>query len=407
MGSLIMGEGVKIQPSTAFTDGGKVRVLIIIVVLVLLSIYLSEKNEENMIRVLRACFVSVMFPVIPLYIAMVLLYWRKARTFSISEPQHWLGVLFVLVFSLVFQDWSETLGETMAAKKIFFDGLAIVVAFVLFQQLQLHRSEVEDEIKIASSRLPVAPGLALPFFQVIQGIVEGKSHSDSERREMSYEEGRARYSMEHRLDEGHWISEKIVILFLESDLLSKDIRKLERVRGETHVTRENLTLSCGNNIQARQSVLNVVKIRSYPGSVGPPSVQSDFTRSPGRDRHESDWVNNYVVIAENRPLKTLLEMKNNPQIEFTDADYKLQYKLYYEELKRLMDSSECTRDKVELFHYSENSIINGGAPLGKFSNHLKQIVEKLKGGRPSMPSRLKIAVDEVVLTMKAQDDVLM
>ena len=122
-----------------------------------------------------------MFPVIPLYIAMVLLYWRKARTFSISEPQHWLGVLFVLVFSVVFQDWSETLGETMAAKKIFFDGLAIVAAFVLFQQLQLHRSEVEDEIKIASSRLPVAPGLALPFFQVIQGIVEGRSHSDSER----------------------------------------------------------------------------------------------------------------------------------------------------------------------------------------------------------------------------------
>ena len=62
---------------------------------------------------------------------------------------------------------------------------------------------------------------------------------------------------------------------------------------------------------------------------------------------------------------------------------------------------------MELFHYSENSIINGGAPLGKFSNHLKQIVEKLKGGGPSMPSRLKIAVDEVVLTMKAQDDVLM
>ena len=39
---------------------------------------------------------------------------------------------------------------------------------------------------------------------------------------MSYEEARARYSQEHRLDESHWISEKIVILFLESDLLSKE-----------------------------------------------------------------------------------------------------------------------------------------------------------------------------------------
>ena len=62
---------------------------------------------------------------------------------------------------------------------------------------------------------------------------------------------------------------------------------------------------------------------------------------------------------------------------------------------------------MELFHYTENSIISGGAPLGQFSNHLKKIVERLKGGEPSVPSRLKIAVDEVVLTMKAQDDVLM
>merc|ERR1711874_710828 len=322
MGSLIMADRVKTQHSTAFPDGGQVRVLIILVLLVLLSIYLSEKNEENISRVLRACFVSVMFPVIPLYIAMVLLYWRKAKTFSMSDPQHWLGILFVLVFSMVFLDWKEAMGETKAAEKIFFDGLAIVVAFVLFRQLQLHRSEVEDQIKIARSRLPVAPGLALCFFRFIEGIVEGRPHWDSERRAMSYEEGRARYSMDHRLDAGHWISEKIVILFLESDLLSKDIRKLEKVRGETHVRRENLTLSSGNNIN--------------------------------------------------------------------------------QELKRLIESSESTRDKVELFHYSENSIIRP-----TFSNHLKQIVERLKGGGPSIPSRLKEAVDEVVMTMKAQDDVMM
>ena len=44
--------------------------------------------------------------------------------------------------------------------------------------------------------------------------------------------------------------------------------------------------------------------------------------------------------------------------------------------------------------------------MGKFSNHLKKIVERLKGERPSVESRLKFAVDEVVLTMKAQDDVI-
>ena len=148
---------------------------------------------------------------------------------------------------------------------------------------------------------------------------------------MSYEEARARYSQDHRLDEAHWISEKIVILFLESDLVSKDIRKMEKVRGESHVTRENLSLTTANTVQPRRNVLNVVKIRSYPGSGGAGAVQTDFTRSPGGEEAQAPgWVNNYVVIAENRPLKTLLEMRNNAQIEFTETDYELQYKLYYE-----------------------------------------------------------------------------
>ena len=127
---------------------------------------------------------------------------------------------------------------------------------------------------------------------------------------MSYEEARARYSQEHRLDEGHWISEKIVILFLESDLVSKDIRKLEKVSGERHVSRENLTLSTTASLQPRKNVLNVVKIRSYPGSAGLGTVQTDFSR-PGTGAEATKgphWVNNYVVIAENRPLKTLVEM---------------------------------------------------------------------------------------------------
>ena len=150
---------------------------------------------------------------------------------------------------------------------------------------------------------------------------------------MSYEEARARYSQEHRLDEGHWISEKIVILFLESDLVSKDIRKLEKVSGETHVSRDNLILTTTNSIQPRKNVLNVVKIRSYPGSALVGTVQTDFTRPGVEAALVPDWVNNYVVIAENRPLKTLLEMKNNAQIEFTENDFELQYKLYYEVMR--------------------------------------------------------------------------
>ena len=120
---------------------------------------------------------SLMFPLIPLYLALYLLYWRRAPTLSLSEPQHCLGLLTLLVFSV---QWREAL-QHQTAEKVFTETLAIIAAFWLFQHLQLHRTKVEDEIRIARSRLPVAPGLALPFFQVIEGIVDGRPHSDYKR----------------------------------------------------------------------------------------------------------------------------------------------------------------------------------------------------------------------------------
>ena len=122
---------------------------------------------------------SVMFPLIPLYLAMYLLYWRRVTTLSLYEPQHYLGVATILVFSV---RWYGAMVEKVeAVENILTEILAIIAAFCLFQQLRLQRNDAEDEIKIARSRLPVAPGLALPFFQVIEGIIEGSSHSDSER----------------------------------------------------------------------------------------------------------------------------------------------------------------------------------------------------------------------------------
>ena len=120
---------------------------------------------------------SLMLPLIPLYLALYLLYWRRAPTLSIYEPHLCLGLLTLLVFSV---QWKEA-PEQQTSEKVFTETLAIIAAFCLFQHLQLPWNKVEDEIKIARSRLPVAPGLALPFFQVIEGIVEGRPHSDSKR----------------------------------------------------------------------------------------------------------------------------------------------------------------------------------------------------------------------------------
>ena len=84
------------------------------------------------------------------------------------------------------------------------------------------------------------------------------------RNELTYDEARDRYTNENGLDHRDWISEKVVILFLESDRhkgTSRDIREMERQAGEEHVSLSNLTLTTQQDIQPRESVLNVVKIR--------------------------------------------------------------------------------------------------------------------------------------------------
>ena len=76
---------------------------------------------------------SLTFPLIPLYLALSLLYWRRAPTLSISEPQHSLGLLTLLVFSL---QWREALHQ-QTAQKVFTETLAIIAAFCLVESLSL------------------------------------------------------------------------------------------------------------------------------------------------------------------------------------------------------------------------------------------------------------------------------
>jgi len=338
---------------------GQSCVLTIISLMVVCGLrYKIVKKENNIAEVFGGYFSDLMFPLIPLYISIYLIYFIKAgsqRRFSRlftrinHKKKHWAGLLTLFVFLVHWVPATQSI-----ISRMFTSVLATLLALTLFILLQLHRNDVEDEIRIARSKHHVAPGLALPFFQVIEGIVRG----NHERNELSFDEARDRYTKENRLNSIDWISEKIVILFLESDVhkgTAKQIREMERVPGEEHVSLSNLTLIAKETIQPRESVLNVVKIRSYPTD-------------------GSTWQNNYVVIAENRPLQTLMEMKNIPdnQMEFTETDYELQYKLYYEELKRLIAESEFTKTKVEVFHYSDNT------RLGTFSKHLKRVVEKLK-----------------------------
>ena len=196
----------------------------------------------------------------------------------------------------------------------------------------------------------------------------------------SYLEAKHDYKKENRLADQDWISEKIVILFLESDLHKggiMDIKKIEKNKGEEHsVVLDNLTQNYDANGQPRQSVLNVVRIKTNKREKEVPcnkkclkvesvkeikkdrgyfSQQSEeFTRvqelsekppqppSCGQvHRKLVDYQNSYVVIAENRPLMSLFEMRNLPdnKINFSQSDYELQYKLYYEVRMKIFSKS--------------------------------------------------------------------
>ena len=81
-----------------------------------------------------------------------------------------VSILTLVVFTA--QWWSHD-GQQHKLSKIFTSLLSTFTALALFQHLQLHRNDLEDEIKMARSKLPVAPGLALPFFQIIEEMVKG------------------------------------------------------------------------------------------------------------------------------------------------------------------------------------------------------------------------------------------
>ena len=146
------------------------------------------------VRVVLDYLSDLMFPLVPLYIAVYLVYLAKlradfrrfSRLFTMINTmmkvyiynfpltvirffQHLLGALTFLVFLL---HWIPGIKEVQEDRLIT-SILASILAFALFNLLKLHRNDVEDDMKISKSKHNMAPGLALPFFQVIEGIIRG------------------------------------------------------------------------------------------------------------------------------------------------------------------------------------------------------------------------------------------
>jgi len=397
-------------------ERGKFWILTFLTVIVSVQTSYIILTSDNAFQELYDYLGILMFPLIPTLTVVYLLHWYRAGSMKQFNDQFCavnkerkvaMNMFAVLVFIIWFQ------GSDKVSMMVTY-MVSMTPALALFLWLKLHRNNVEDDEKISRSKYHIGPGLATAYFSFIENTIKGVVTDDGRIISKSYLEAKHDYKKENHLADRDWISEKIVILFLESELHKggiMDIKKIEKNKGEEHsVVLDNLTQNYDANGQPRESVLNVVRIKTNKKEEEVPcskrcskdeslkeikkdrgyfSQQSEeFTRVQDLSEKQPpqppscaqthrrlvDYQNSYVVIAENRPLMALFEMRNLPdnKINFSQSDYELQYKLYYEEFKQLIESNPVTSKHVKLFHYLD------GSSEGEFSVHLKHVIDEIK-----------------------------
>ena len=248
-------------------------------------------------------------------------------------------------------------------------------AVSVFLGLELQRNNVEDNLKISRSRYQIAPGLATAFFRFLENTISGKDNGKVISK--SYWEARQDYINDNDIDEDN-MNDQIVILFLESDHYKgsvQDIKMIEKnkcrddqgkmVWCEEHaILRRSLTQQYDPSGNPREGLLNVVRVKtvteeprsySYSNNIinqktleknpeistdrayfAPPQEEFISQKSEVQEIKEEKPVMktsiNYIVMAENRPLQALFEMKED---YLSQEDYELQYRLYYEVTQRI------------------------------------------------------------------------
>merc|ERR1712179_471275 len=130
---------------------------------------------------------------------------------------------------------------------------------------------------------------------------------------------------------------------------------------------------CNMTIGSDRTRIDLMKTRESPLGVPSGGLCEKL-------HEKKEWQNNYVIFAENRPLNTLHQMRDTPetQISFDMENFELQFKLYYKELKKLIEEDEICRDKVELFRYHDYE--ERRKKEGNFSKQLKTQIKKMKMG---------------------------
>jgi len=358
-------------------------------------------------------------PLVPLHLAIYLVHFHKAnydlkvfnKFFARIRiyTKAGVSVLVMAIFLLIVLDENNRLDNSKLLN-LAVQSMAAIVAVLLFDWLKIQRNIVEDEGVIDRAQHHVAPGLAMAYFRFIENVVHGVYDEDGNEISKPHEEALIDYIQNEEIgSERNWISNKILILFPESDQIRgtvHDIAAREKDEGENHcLTLDPIIHHYQAAGQPRKSVLNVIKVKgneiTIPYSctekcsgIRPMrSVEDDRAVTNHMQNRESlfgvnsnglcgkiherkEWQNNYVIFAENRPLNTLYQMVDAPdsQISFDRKDFELQFKLYFNELKRLIEEDEVCRNKVELFQFRDYNC----KKTGNFSSNLKKKILDMK-----------------------------
>ena len=124
--------------------------------------------------------------------------------------------------------------------------------------------------------------------------------------------------------------------------------------------------------------MNVLKIQDNEVIVPWTDYFGNIIRGFSGRAHDKrvSWQNNYLIFAENRPLNTLYQMVDTPesQIGFNRNNFNIQFNLYYDELKRLIEDDPECRNMIELFKYKDYT----RRRPGNFTNKMKELIKKMK-----------------------------
>jgi len=199
---------------------GRGRVPVLTVMFLTISLLQFNYHSDSLnskFQSLINFYGKLLFPLTPLLIVIYFIYWNKAgslhlfNTLFLSVNSEKKIVVKLATMCLIVLYWWLNSSALLLSSSFLTSLLTSFIALSVFLKLGLHRNNIEDEVKISRSPYNIAPGLARSFFTVIEGVITGKIGGKS------YKDSLADYKKENRLDEKDWISNKVVILFLESD----------------------------------------------------------------------------------------------------------------------------------------------------------------------------------------------